>query len=115
MLAAYVRSGASPHPDMTQPLLTDIDRALAELADVERAREEAPEILATLRRQLTWCRAFIATGQEPERRPGPFTMGLIATRQFDMYGARPALATLINEVQSAVERRLHRDPPSNER
>jgi hypothetical protein len=100
---------------MTESLLTDIDRALAELADVERAGEEGPDVLTTLRRQLNWCRAFVATGLEPERRPGPFSMGLIATRQFDMYGARPALASLINDVQSAVERRLHSEPPFNER
>jgi hypothetical protein len=33
-------------------------------------------------------------------------MGLMATRQLDMYGQRPALAALINEVQRAVEARL---------
>jgi hypothetical protein len=92
---------------MANRLLYDIDRALAELSDVERANEEGPAVVATLRRQLDWCRAFVATGREPEPRPGPFSMGLIATRQLDMYGGRPALASLINEVQRAVEARLH--------
>ena len=30
-------------------------------------------------------------------------MGLIATREFDMYGDRPELALLINEVQREAE------------
>ncbi len=91
---------------MANQLLDDIDRALAQLAEVEREREEGPEVVATLRRQLAWCRAFVATGSEPGPRPGPFSMGLVATRQLDMYGGNPALAALINEVQDAVEARL---------
>ena len=95
---------------MTDTLLADIDRALAGLAEVERAGDEAPAVLTTLRHQLTWCRAFIATGREPAPRPGPFSMGLVATRHFDMYGDRAALAALINEVQRAVEARLATRP-----
>ena len=38
-----------------------------------------------------------------ENRPGPFSMGLIAVREFDMYGDRPELAVLINEVQRAMQ------------
>jgi hypothetical protein len=30
-------------------------------------------------------------------------MGLIATRELDMYGDQPDLALLINEIQGAVE------------
>jgi hypothetical protein len=33
-------------------------------------------------------------------------MGLIATREFDMYGDQPELASLINSVQREVERAL---------
>lgn len=29
-------------------------------------------------------------------------MGLIATRELDMYGDKPALALLINDIQDAV-------------
>ena len=95
---------------MVDSLLADIDCALAELTAVERAGEEDATLLASLRRQLAWCRAFVATGREPESRPGPFSMGLMATRQFDMYGQRPALAALINEVQRAVEARMGSRP-----
>ena len=53
-------------------------------------------------RQLRWCAAFAA--DEPrEQRLGPFSMGLIATCEFDMYGDRPELASLINEVQRETE------------
>ena len=100
---------------MVDSLLAEIDRALAELVDVEHAGEEEATVVASLQRQLGWCRAFVATGRAPEPRPGPFSMGLIATRQFDMYGQRPALAALINKVQRAVEARVDRDRPSNDR
>jgi hypothetical protein len=33
-------------------------------------------------------------------------MGLIATRELDMYGDRPELAELINRIQQEVERAL---------
>jgi hypothetical protein len=33
-------------------------------------------------------------------------MGLIATRELDMYGHRPELAELINRIQQEVERAL---------
>ena len=91
---------------MTDSLLDEIDRALSELSEVERAGEDAPTVVASLRRQLAWCRAFVATGREPEPRPGPFSMGLMATREYDMYGQRPELAALINRIQYAVESRL---------
>jgi hypothetical protein len=53
-------------------------------------------------RQLTWCESFVS-GRPTETRPGPFSMGLIATREFDMYGDQPGLALSINEIQRAVE------------
>ena len=95
---------------MAVSLSDDIDRALAALAQVERAGDEGHAVVTTLRRQLEWCRAYVATGREPEPRPGPFSMGLIATRQLDMYGAHPELADLINRVQYAVEARLNARP-----
>jgi hypothetical protein len=56
----------------------------------------------SIARQLRWCVAF-ASGQPREKRPGPFSMGLIATRELDMYGNMPELAILINEVQREIE------------
>lgn len=59
----------------------------------------------SIAQQLRWCVAF-ASGQPGQDRPGPFSMGLIATRELDMYGDRPELAELINQVQQEVERAL---------
>lgn len=58
-------------------------------------------------RQLRWCVA-LAAGEPREKRPGPFTMGLIATREFVMYGDQPELASLVNEVQREAEDLLTR-------
>jgi hypothetical protein len=33
-------------------------------------------------------------------------MGLVAVREFDMYGDRPELSTLINEIQRRIEAKL---------
>jgi hypothetical protein len=55
----------------------------------------------SIRRQLNWCLAF-ARGEEPKPAPGSFSMGLIATREFDMYGDQPELARLINQIQREV-------------
>jgi hypothetical protein len=53
-------------------------------------------------RQLTWGRAQIS-GEPSERKQGPLTMGLIATRELDMWGDSPELAALINQIQRAFE------------
>ncbi len=52
--------------------------------------------------QLRWCRAQIS-GEPSEPKQGPLTMGLIATREFDMWGDKPELAALINQIQRAFE------------
>jgi hypothetical protein len=56
----------------------------------------------TMLRQLIWCERFVS-GQPKAPRPGPFSMGLIATRELDMYGDQPDLALLINEIQREVQ------------
>jgi hypothetical protein len=50
----------------------------------------------------------LASDPDPEPRPGPFSMGLIATREFDMWGDNPELALLINRIQTEAERTLRR-------
>ena len=50
----------------------------------------------------------MASNEPREERPGPFSMRLITTREFDMYGDRPELASLINEVQREAEALLTR-------
>lgn len=87
---------------MDEALLKKIDAALADICPMA-AQPFEPAV--SIERQLTWCRNFVL-GNSPEDRPGPFSMGLIAVREFDMYGDRPELAALINDVQGLVQARL---------
>ncbi|MCI0152430.1 hypothetical protein KNO81_42335 [Paraburkholderia sediminicola] len=58
--------------------------------------------MQSIHRQLMWCRAQV-TGETSEPKQGPLTMGIIATREFDMWGDNPGLAALINQIQHAFE------------
>ncbi|HUH55806.1 MAG TPA: hypothetical protein VLZ32_08750 [Rhodanobacter sp.] len=89
-------------PAMRGPLLT-MARSALEQVEPLAAQGWAPA--QSIAQQLRWCVAF-ASGQPGQDRPGPFSMGLIATRELDMYGDRPELAELINQVQQEVERAL---------
>jgi hypothetical protein len=85
---------------VTTSLGADIDRALEALR--EHAGGGGPqEVVASLQRQLEWCRGYVGGAEMPER-PGRFSMGLLATRELDMYGGRPELAALINEIEHKV-------------
>ena len=90
------------HRAMYEQLLTNAQSALAQIEPLA-ARGWPPA--QSIARQLRWCVAF-ASGQAREDRPGPFSMGLIATRELDMYGNLPELASLINQVQQEVESAL---------
>lgn len=102
-----------PPPQMQLPRTTTdlraslLTKAQAALAQVEPMAVQGWGPAESIARQLRWCAAF-AANEPSERRPGPFSMGLIATREFDMYGDRPELASLINEVQREVEDLLQR-------
>lgn len=61
------------------------------------ARSLPPAV--SIERQVTWCRNLVVEKSQEER-PGPFSMGLIAVREFDMYGDQSELAALINEVRA---------------
>ncbi|MCR6475174.1 hypothetical protein NU688_03310 [Variovorax sp. ZS18.2.2] len=87
---------------MEEELLEKIDAALA---DIRPMAAQSFEPAVSIERQLTWCRNFVL-GHPQENRPGPFSMGLIAVREFDMYGDRPELATLVNDVQNLVQAKL---------
>ncbi len=76
-------------------MLQRIDAALSE---VEPMAAHAFGPALSIQRQLRWCRARALSGDDGPP-PGPLTMGLIATREFDMYGHQPELAALINEIQ----------------
>ena len=89
---------------MDKAILEKIDAALAEIRPMA-AQSFEPAV--SIERQLGWCRNF-ALGISQEDRPGPFSMGLIAVREFDMYGDRPELAALINEIQRIFQEKLGR-------
>lgn len=81
-------------PDRNQ-LLDKIDLALKGIQpDFERGLCQTPSLHA----QLLWCRGRLL-GELVEHAKGPLTMGLIATREYDMWGDQPDLAFLIYELQ----------------
>ena len=95
---------------MDEPLLSDIESALQAMDKPELTGGYPPAVLASLRRQLTWCRDYVSGNRELSVMPGPFSMGLIATREFDMYGDQPELAGLINSIESRVNAHLRVRP-----
>lgn len=89
---------------MDKTLLELIDSALCEIQPMV-AQAFGPAVSIDM--QLRWCRDFeLGTLNDPK--PGPFSMGLIAVREFDMYGDQPELASLINRIQTLVEKKLNR-------
>lgn len=82
-----------------------LGRAQSALSQLEPMLKQSWPPAESIARQLQWCVAF-ASDQPREKRPGPFSMGQIATRELDMYGDNPELATLINQIQREVERAL---------
>lgn len=82
-------------------LLEKIDRALAE---IQPLADQGWEQAQSIARQLQWCRGTVR-GEAVETPPGPLSMGLIATREFDMYGQEPERARLINDIQRAMKQR----------
>jgi hypothetical protein len=87
---------------MDRTLLNLIDAALEEIQPMA-AQSFGPAV--SIETQLRWCRDF-EIGAVKGPLPGPFSMGLIAVREFDMYGDQPELASLINEVQQRMEAKL---------
>ncbi len=80
-------------------LLLKIDNALLAIGPMLTATWANVQ---SIHRQLIWCRAQIS-GEPSEPKQGPLTMGLIATREFDMCGDKTELAALINQIQHAFE------------
>lgn len=105
---AFIMEGVMIEPQRVEPtpqsdaaLLADIDRALAQVQPLADAGWGEAQSMA---RQLRWCGAKMR-GESVESPPGPFSMGLMATREFDMYGSQPELARLINDIQHAMQQR----------
>jgi hypothetical protein len=101
-----------PTPDATRvrgagdamPLVAEIDAALARIQPMAD-QQWGPAM--SIARQLHWCRGALR-GEGVETPPGPFSMGLIAVREFDMCGNDPDLASLINRIERAMNDRLRR-------
>jgi hypothetical protein len=75
------------------------------LLEIEPMAEKGWPPAISIARQLNWCLArALDMPAEPMR--GPLTMGLMATREFDMYGDKPELALLIYEIQQEANRVL---------
>ncbi len=86
------------------------EELLLKIADALRGVEGAGGDLlpqtSSVKRQLLRCQAYLSAGAPPYEMPGPFSMGLIATREFDMYGDKPEPARLINEIEREMNERL---------
>jgi hypothetical protein len=90
---------------MSDTLPADVERALEWLREAAADGSCAPRIADSLRHQLEWCRSYLC-GIDAPARPGPFSMGMIATRELDMHGDRPELAALINTIEGHVNARM---------
>ena len=95
-------------PVMTESeeLLIRIEEALA---GVEQEGGDAFPPMASVKRQLLWCRGYLR-GEAVGGPPGPFTMGTIAMRELDMYGDNPDLALEVYEIEKEVTALLEDKP-----
>jgi len=75
------------------------------LSQVEPMAEKGWAPAVSIARQLRWCLAR-SRGENAEPMPGPLSMGLIATREIDMYGNQPELAELICDIEREANRVL---------
>ena len=90
---------------MRDSLLADMEQALVSLGGPAVQQAYARPVLDSLQRQLEWCRDYVSGHEVPER-PGVFSMGVIATREMDMYGDQRELAELINAIEREVLARV---------
>lgn len=111
-MAAYTAAHRAAFPDPTaepsgQTTFLDlIERAMARIGPMAEAGWGPAQSIA---RQLRWC-SDKAMDKPVEAMPGPFSMGLMATREFDMYGDDPELAGLINEIERVANKRFGLGP-----
>jgi hypothetical protein len=83
-------------------LIDDVGRALRALGEPAIGEGYSHPVIESLKRQLEWCRDHLARASAASR-PGPFSMGLMATRELDMHGSDPDLAALINSIESRMD------------
>lgn len=84
-----------------------IERIDAALAGLEAEGGDAFPPLAGVVRELRWCRGYLL-GERVGDMPGPLTMGLVATRELELYGDNPELAAEVYEIERALLERLPR-------
>ena len=87
----------------TGELLGRIEEALE---GIEQEGGDAFPPMASVKRQLLWCRAYLR-GEETNGRPNPFDMGAIAIRELDLYGDNPDLALDVYHIEREMEERLN--------
>lgn len=85
-----------------EELLGRIEEALE---GVEQEGGDGFPPMASVKRQLLWCRGYLR-GEDVGDRPGPFNMGDIAMRELDMYGDNPDLALEVYQIEREMEAML---------
>jgi len=86
----------------TEELLRRIEEALE---GVEQEGGDAFPPMASVKRQLLWCRGRLR-GEAVGEPPGPLTMGTIAMRELDMYGENPDLALEVYQIEHEMNERM---------
>jgi hypothetical protein len=82
-----------------EELLGRIEEALE---GVEQEGGDGFPPMASVKRQLLWCRAYLC-GEEVNGRPAAFDMGAIAMRELDLYGDNPGLALEVYQIEREME------------
>ena len=100
--AALAARGRPPGEVDDLTLTEKIDKALA---GVERHGGDRLAHMSSIKKQLLWCRSYLS-GSPPFPLPEPLSMGLLATRNLDMYDDDPELALLINKIEAEMSRLL---------
>ena len=92
-----------------EELLGRIEEALE---GIEQEGGDGFPPMASVKRQLLWCRAYLR-GEDANGRPAPLDMGAIAMRELDMYGDNPDLALEVYQIEREMVGMLNgRDPKS---
>lgn len=74
------------------------EKARAALMLIEPLAAQGDEVAVSIERQLRWCLA-LARDERPAVPGGPFSMGLMATREYDMWGDQPEIARAVNAAE----------------
>ncbi len=87
-----------------------LERIEEALAGVESEGGDAFPPMASVKRQLLWCRGYLR-GEAVGEPPAPFTMGTVAMRELDMYGDNPDLALEVYQIENEMTALLNSKRP----